>query len=239
MTLWKKGNGKNMRILIIEDEFNLADAIASKLKKEKYQVDICTDGEEGLYNATTNIYDLIILDVMLPGINGFEILNNIRKEEIKTKVIMLTAKSTLEDKLTGLEHGANDYVTKPFHIEELIARVNIQLKDPTEIKNKNIIIYGDIELNIATSKLNCKNTGETVELVCKEFQLLEYFMRNPNQILSKEQIYDKVWGMENEIESNNLEAYLSFIRKKLKAIGSNVNVKAVRGLGYRLEEKDE
>lgn len=228
-----------MRILIIEDEFNLADAIASKLKKEKYQVDICTDGEEGLYNATTNIYDLIILDVMLPGINGFEILNNIRKEEIKTKVIMLTAKSTLEDKLTGLEHGANDYVTKPFHIEELIARVNIQLKDPTEIKNKNIIIYGDIELNIATSKLNCKNTGETVELVCKEFQLLEYFMRNPNQILSKEQIYDKVWGMENEIESNNLEAYLSFIRKKLKAIGSNVNVKAVRGLGYRLEEKDE
>lgn len=239
MTLWKKGNGKNMRILIIEDEFNLADAIASKLKKEKYQVDICTDGEEGLYNATTNIYDLIILDVMLPGINGFEILNNIRKEEIKTKVIMLTAKSTLEDKLTGLEHGANDYVTKPFHIEELIARVNIQLKDPTEIKNKNIIIYGDIELNIATSKLNCKNTGETVELVCKEFQLLEYFMRNPNQILSKDQIYDKVWGMENEIESNNLEAYLSFIRKKLKAIGSNVNVKAVRGLGYRLEEKDE
>ena len=239
MTLWKKGNGKNMRILIIEDEFNLADAIASKLKKEKYQVDICTDGEEGLYNATTNIYDLIILDVMLPGINGFEILNNIRKEEIKTKVIMLTAKSTLEDKLTGLEHGANDYVTKPFHIEELIARVNIQLKDPTEIKNKNIIIYGDIELNIATSKLNCKNTGETVELVCKEFQLLEYFMRNPNQILSKDQIYDKVWGMENEIESNNLEAYLYFIRKKLKAIGSNVNVKAVRGLGYRLEKKDE
>ena len=228
-----------MRILIIEDEFNLADAIASKLKKEKYQVDICTDGEEGLYNATTNIYDLIILDVMLPGINGFEILNNIRKEEIKTKVIMLTAKSTLEDKLTGLEHGANDYVTKPFHIEELIARVNIQLKDPTEIKNKNIIIYGDIELNIATSKLNCKNTGETVELVCKEFQLLEYFMRNPNQILSKDQIYDKVWGMENEIESNNLEAYLSFIRKKLKAIGSNVNVKAVRGLGYRLEGENE
>lgn len=228
-----------MRILIIEDEFNLADVIASRLKKEKYQVDICTDGEEGLYNATTNIYDLIILDVMLPGMNGFEILNSIRKEEIKAKVIMLTAKSTLDDKLTGLEYGANDYVTKPFHIEELLARVNIQLKDPTEIKNKNIIAYGDIELNIATSKLSCKSTGESVELVCKEFQLLEYFMRNPNQILSKDQIYDKVWGMENEIESNNLEAYLSFIRKKLKAIGSNVNVKSVRGLGYRLEGENE
>ena len=228
-----------MRILIIEDEFNLADAIAAKLKKENYQVDICTDGEEGVYNATSNIYDLIILDVMLPGMNGFEILNNIRKEKIKTKVIMLTAKSTLENKLTGLEHGANDYVTKPFHIEELIARVNIQLKDPAEIKNKNIISYGDIELNIATSRLTCKNTGETVELVCKEFQLLEYFMRNPNQILSKDQIYDKVWGMENEIESNNLEAYLSFIRRKLKAIGTNVNVKSVRGLGYRLEGENE
>ena len=228
-----------MRILIVEDEFNLADAISTRLKKEKYQVDICADGEEGLYNATTNIYDLIILDVMLPGINGFEILNNIRKEEIKTKVIMLTAKSTLEDKLTGLEHGANDYITKPFHIEELIARVNIQLKDPTEIKNKNIIIYGDIELNIATSKLDCKNTGETVELVCKEFQLLEYFMRNPNQILSKDQIYDKVWGMESEIESNNLEAYLSFIRKKLKLIESNVNIKSVRGLGYKLEVQND
>ena len=203
-----------MRILIIEDKFNLADVIASKLKKEKYQVDICTDGEEGLYNAIANIYDLIILDVMLPGMNGFEILNNIRKQEINTKIIMLTAKLTLEEKLTGLEHGANDYVTKPFHIEELIARVNIQLKDPSGMKNKNIIAYGNIELNIATSKLNCKNTGETVELVCKEFQLLEYFMRNPNQILSKDQIYDKVWGMENEIESNNLEAYLSFIRKQ-------------------------
>ena len=126
-----------------------------------------------------------------------------------------------------------------FHIEELIARVNIQLKDPAEIKNKNIISYGDIELNIATSRLTCKNTGETVELVCKEFQLLEYFMRNPNQILSKDQIYDKVWGMENEIESNNLEAYLSFIRRKLKAIGTNVNVKSVRGLGYRLEGENE
>lgn len=227
-----------MRILVIEDEFNLADVIASKLRKEKYIVDICTDGEEGLYNAMSNIYDLIILDVMLPGINGFEILKNIRENDVNSKVIMLTAKSMLEDKLNGLENGANDYITKPFHIEELIARVNIQLKNPIEFKRKEIIEYGDLELNIIKSVVTCKKTLSSVQLVCKEYQLLEYFMKNAEQILSKEQIYNRVWGFENEIESNNLEAYLSFIRRKIKAIGSTVNIKAIRGLGYKMEEEE-
>lgn len=228
-----------MRILIIEDELSLADIIATRLKKEKYLVDIATDGLEGFYNAKENIYDLIILDVMLPNMDGFTILKELRKEEVTSKIIMLTAKSTLENKLDGLENGANDYITKPFHIDELIARVNVQLRKSSSLKNKNIITYEDIELNTLTSKLTCKKTNETVELVCKEFQLLEYFINNPNQILSKEQIYDKVWGIENDIESNNLEAYLSFIRKKLKAIGSSVNIKSSRGLGYKLEEKNE
>ena len=227
-----------MRILIIEDEFNLADAISSKLKKEKYIVDICTDGLEGNYNALSNIYDLIILDVMLPNMNGFEILKNIRKNEIQSKVIMLTAASTIENKLDGLQNGANDYITKPFHIDELLARINIQLKNPITTK-KDIIKYSDLELNIMSSTIKCKTTNQSVELVCKEFQLLEYFISNPSHILSKEQIYDKVWGIDNEIESNNLEAYLSFIRKKLKAIGTKVNIKAVRGLGYKLEEENE
>ena len=228
-----------MRILIIEDELSLADVIATRLKKEKYLVDIATDGLEGFYNAKENIYDLIILDVMLPNMDGFTILKELRKEEVTSKIIMLTAKSTLENKLDGLENGANDYITKPFHIDELIARVNVQLRKSSSLKNKNIITYEDIELNTLTSRLTCKKTNETVELVCKEFQLLEYFINNPNQILSKEQIYDKVWGIENDIESNNLEAYLSFIRKKLKAIGSSVNIKSSRGLGYKLEEKNE
>lgn len=228
-----------MRILIIEDELSLADVIATRLKKEKYLVDIVADGLEGFYNAKENIYDLIILDVMLPNMDGFTILKELRKEEVTSKIIMLTAKSTLENKLDGLENGANDYMTKPFHIDELIARVNVQLRKSPLLKNKNIITYEDIELNTLTSKLTCKKTNETVELVCKEFQLLEYFINNPNQILSKEQIYDKVWGIENDIESNNLEAYLSFIRKKLKAIGSSVNIKSSRGLGYKLEEKNE
>lgn len=227
-----------MRILIIEDEFSLADVVASRLKKEKYVVDICTDGEEGFYKATTNAYDLIVLDVMLPHMNGFDILKNIRKEEVDSKVIMLTAKSTLEDKLDGLENGANDYVTKPFHIDELVARINIQLKGSSGIKS-DVISYGDLKLNISNSKLTCTTTNETVELVCKEFQLLEYFFNNPTQILSKDQIYDKVWGIDNDIESNNLEVYLSFIRRKLKAIGTKVNIKAVRGLGYKLEVCDE
>lgn len=228
-----------IRILIVEDEFNIADVIATRLKREKYIVDVITDGEEGFYNATSNIYDLIILDVMLPSMNGFEILKKLRENEIRSKIIMLTAKSMLEDKLNGLENGANDYITKPFHIDELVARVNIQLKNSNYIRKNDYIEYGDLVLDRSKSKITCKKTNETVELVCKEFQLLEYFMHNPEQILSKDSIYDKVWGIENLIESNNLEAYLSFIRRKLKAIGSVTNIKSVRGLGYKLESKNE
>ena len=224
-----------MRILVVEDEYKLADVIASRLKKEKYEVDVSLDGEDGLYNAECGIYDLIILDVMLPKMNGFEILKEIREEGITSKVIMLTAKSMLEDKLTGLNGGANDYLTKPFHMDELIARVNIQLRQDTSSIQKEYIEFGDLQLNISTSSLFCTSSGESINVINKEFQLLEYFINNPNRILSKEQIYDKVWGYDNEIESNNLEAYLSFIRRKLKAVGSNVNIKAVRGMGYRME----
>ncbi len=228
-----------MRILIIEDEYNLADVMQDSLKSENYEVDIKTDGEEGLYNALSNTYDLIILDVMLPKINGFDILRKLREDNIDSKIIMLTAKSSLEDKLNGLEHGANDYITKPFHIEELIARVNIQLKGSMNLNKKDIISYGDLELNIHNSKLKCIKTGEELELVCKEFLLLEYLINNSCQILSKQQIYDKVWGFENEIESNNLEVYLSFLRKKLRVMGSSVNIKSIRGLGYRLEYQND
>ncbi len=219
-----------MKILIIEDEYALADVIKERLIKENYFVEICTDGEEGYYEALNN-YDLIILDVMLPNMNGFDILTNLRKNNIDSKIIMLTAKSMIEDKLNGLENGANDYLTKPFHIDELVARVNIQLNFT---KNNNEMSYGDIKLNIKNSKLTCVKTNESVELICKELELLEYFLKNPEQILSKEQLYDKVWGAESEVWSNNLEAYLSFIRKKLKAIGSSINIKSVRGLGYKV-----
>ena len=222
-----------MKILIIEDEKSIADAIYTRLKKEKYTVDIALDGEEGLYDALLNIYDLVILDVMLPYVSGFEILKKIREDNINSKVIMLTAKSTLEDKLSGLLGGASDYVTKPFHMDELVARVNILLKGTNN--NKSVITFEDINLDIVHSSLENKNNNKKVELVKKELLLLEYFINNPNIILSKDQIINKIWGLDNSFESNNLEVYLSFIRRKLKAIESCVNIKAVRGLGYKME----
>ncbi len=228
-----------MRILIVEDEYKLAELVSERLKKENYQTQIATDGQTGLYEALTNSYDLLILDIMLPKLNGTEILRQARQENIDSKIIMLTAKSTIEDKLLGLNGGANDYVTKPFHIDELVARVNIQLRGTSSQTQKGKLNFGDIELDTKNSVLSNVNTLESVGVINKEFQILEYFINNPNQILSKEQIYDRIWGFENEIESNNLEAYLSFIRRKLKAIDSKTNIKAVRGMGYRLEFNDE
>ena len=226
-----------MRILIIEDEESLATLVANRLKKEKYLVDIALDGEDGLYNALMDVYDLILLDIMLPGINGIEILKELKKNNIKSKVIMLTAKSELEDKLLGFNEGANDYISKPFHIDEVIARVNAQLRID-KVKN-NILEFGDLILDLQTSDIINKINNEKINIINKEFQLLEYFMNNPNQVLSKEMIYDKVWGIENDILSNNLEAYLSFIRKKLKLINSNVIIKSLRNLGYKMEYNDE
>lgn len=227
-----------MKILIIEDEYNLADAISAMLKAQNYMVDIRTDGEEGLYEALTDIYDLIILDVMLPSKNGFEILKEIKQEKISSKVIMLTAKSTIEDKMTGFTSGADDYLTKPFHMDELLARVNLKLrKDDNE--EDNILKYNDIELD--TKKLILKNitNKSEVSVIGKEFQLLELLIRNKNIVLSKEQIFNKIWGFESECEINTLEAYISFIRKKLKLIKSQVQIKAIRGMGYRLEVQNE
>ncbi len=228
-----------MRILIVEDEFKLADIIASRLKKEHYTVDISLDGEEGLYNALTDIYDLIILDVMLSKLNGFEILKEIKNKNINSKVIMLTAKTMLEDKLTGFEAGADDYITKPFHIEELVARINVQLRKKSSKANTDYVEYADIKLNTKSSTLTCTTNNESIDLVCKEFLLLEYLINNSTQIVPKDVLYDKVWGLDTEIESNNLEAYISFIRKKINAIGSIVKIKAIRGLGYKLEVSNE
>ena len=226
-----------MRILIVEDEKTLAEVMSSSLKKEKYSVDMAFDGETGLDDALSGIYNLIILDIMLPFIDGIEILKQIRENKSDTKVIMLTAKSELEDKLNGLYSGADDYMTKPFHIEELIARVNVQLRKNETQKVADEIEAYDLKLNVKKSELLCTTTNETIEVGYKEFLLLEYLMQNKNIIVSKEQIYDKVWGINNTSESNNLEAYLSFLRKKLKAIDSNVTIRAIRNLGYKLEEK--
>ena len=226
-----------MRLLVVEDEKSLADLVAERLKKERYSVDVSYDGEDGLYNALTGIYDLILLDIMLPKKNGLEILKEIRTEGIASKVIMLTAKGELEDKLKGFSEGANDYVPKPFHIDELVARINAQLRVTTVTKVE--LEYGNIILDYKTPAVCNKDSDESIKINNKEFQLLEYFMMNHNQVLSKEMIFDRVWGMDNDSLSNNLEAYLSFVRKKLKAIDANVTIKSIRNMGYRMETIDE
>ena len=226
-----------MNILLIEDEYSLADAVAETLKSEKFNVCIKTNGEDGEDKALTDNYELILLDVMLPKKNGFEILKYIRNEKIKTPVIMLTAKSEIEDKLNGLEHGADDYITKPFSMRELMARIKAVLKRSNNIENTDCLEYGDLVLDLKTAKLKC-NENE-IQVSGKELELLEQLLLNKNQILSRDSLLDRIWGYESEAEYNNVEVYITFIRRKLKLLNSNVNIKAVRGIGYKLEEKDD
>ena len=227
-----------MKVLIIEDEYNLADAISSMLKSRKYNVCIKTDGEEGLDEALTDIYDLIILDVMLPHMNGFEILKVLREEKVVSKVIMLTAKNTIDDKMVGFNNGADDYLTKPFHMEELLARVNVQLRKNNGVV-ADVITLGDIVLNIKNMELSNKNLNNKVKIIGKEFQLLELFMNHPNQVIEKEQLFVKIWGYDTECDINTLEAYVSFLRKKLKLVKSKIKLKAIRNMGYVMEVYDE
>lgn len=227
-----------MKILIIEDEYNLADAISSMLKTKKYTVEIRTDGEEGLDEALTDIYDLIILDVMLPHKNGFEILKELKEEKINSKILMLTAKNTIDDKMIGFNNGADDYLTKPFHMEELLARVNVQLRKNNS-SDTDILELGDISLNIKSMELSNKYVNHKVKIIGKEFQLLELLMNNANIVMEKEQLFVKIWGYDTECDINTLEAYISFIRKKLKLVKSKLNLKAIRNVGYVLEVPDE
>lgn len=237
-----------MRILVVEDEYALAELVSERLKKERYIVDVSSDGEDGLFNALSGIYDLILLDIMLPKKDGIEILREIRKEGISTKVIMMTAKGELDDKLLGFKEGAIDYISKPFHIDELIARVNAQLRIEQAV-NSNLE-FGDLVLDYSIPAIgkkifdkNSEKSSDTdidnIKINNKEFQLLEYFMNNPNQVLSKEMIFDRIWGMDNDTMSNNLEAYISFIRKKLKLLDSKVNIKVVRNMGYKMEISED
>ena len=226
-----------MKILIIEDEYSLADAISETLKNEKFNVNIETNGEDGENEALTENYDLILLDVMLPKKNGFDILKTLGQAKIKTPIIMLTAKSEIEDKLKGLEHGADDYVTKPFAMRELMARIKAVLKRTNNIDSTDFLEYGDIVLDLKNAKL--KSHNNEIQISGKELELLEQLLINKNQITSRESLAERIWGYESDSEYNNVEVYITFIRRKLKLIDSNVSIKAIRGVGYKLEKKVE
>lgn len=224
-----------MKLLLVEDEKRMAQALCEILRLEKYDVDHYADGAEGLYAAESGIYDLIILDVMLPHKNGFEIASELRKKSVRTPILMLTAKSELDDKVTGLDCGADDYLTKPFMTKELLARLRALVRRSINTPD-GALSFGDIRLEADTSALICKEAS--VRLSEKEFRLLEYLIANQGRILTREQLAVKIWGYENDAEYNNVEVYLSFARKKLSFVKSRTEIKAVRGVGYELRYGD-
>ncbi len=222
-----------MRILLVEDEKRMAQALCEILRLEKYEVDHYADGAEGLAAAESDIYDIIILDVMLPGMNGFDIARNARTAGIKTPILMLTAKSELDDKVTGLDSGADDYLTKPFMTKELLARLRA-LGRRTLDSVDGTVSYGDIALDTGALTLSCVTNGQSVRLSEKEYHILEYFIANSGRILTREQLAVKIWGYESDAEYNNVEVYMSFTRKKLAFVGAKTVIKSVRGIGYEL-----
>lgn len=225
-----------MRILVVEDEISLSDILSEILQKNNYDVDVVFNGVSGLDYALSDIYDVILLDIMLPKMNGIELVKKLRSKGNSTPVLMLTAKSELEDKITGLDGGADDYITKPFEIGELLARIR-SVSRRKEIFVNNTQIFED--LIVDTDALSISTKNGTIQTSLKENRILEILIANPNRIISKEQFIEKVWGYDYDGEYNSVEVYISFIRKKLKAIKSNVKIKAHRGAGYSLEASDD
>ena len=226
-----------MRILLAEDEKRMAAALTALLKQEKYDVDHVADGASALEALESGIYDIAVLDVMMPEMNGFEAARRARAKGVKTPILMLTAKSELDDKITGLDSGADDYLTKPFQTKELLARLRALGRRSASFQDGSLH-YGDLSLDTAKATLLCTSTGQSVRLGEKELRILEYMFAGKGQILTREQLAVKIWGYESDAEYNNVEVYMSFTRKKLAFVGSNVEIKAVRGLGYALREKD-
>ena len=220
-----------MKILLVDDERDLVDALSGILNQQKYSVDCAYNGEEGLDCALTGIYDLIILDVMMPKMDGITILRILRQHKIDTPVLILSAKAEIQDKISGLNFGADDYLTKPFSTEELLARIKALLRRKEKYTG-DLISFGDISIDRDSFELSCGNNKIT--LGKKEFQILEMLLLNQGKILSKNLLIEKIWGYDNEAEYNNIEVYVSFIRRKLSAVNSSTEIKSIRGVGYTL-----
>ena len=226
-----------MRILLAEDEKRMAAALSALLRQEKYDVDHVADGVSALYALESGVYDIAVLDVMMPEMSGFDVARQARDKGIKIPILMLTAKSQLDDKVEGLDSGADDYLTKPFQTKELLARLRALGRRNADFRDGSLL-FGDLSLDAAKAMLYCSSSGQSVRLGEKELRILEYMFGNRGQIMTREQLASKIWGFESEAEYNNVEVYMSFTRKKLAFVGSKVEIKAVRGLGYELREKD-
>ncbi|MBQ1862847.1 MAG: response regulator transcription factor [Clostridia bacterium] len=225
-----------MKVLLAEDEKRMNRALCEIMRQEGYDVISVDNGEDALYEAESGIYDLIVLDVMMPGMNGYSVAKKTRAAGVRTPILMLTAKGELDDKVEGLDSGADDYLTKPFMTKELLARLRALARRnlPT---NDGSLSYGDITLDLKNAVLSCDN-GQSVRLGEKELRILEYLIANSDRILNREQIALKIWGYENDSEYNNVEVYMSFARKKLAFVESRCEIKAVRGIGYELRCRD-
>lgn len=221
-----------MRILLAEDEKELSNALVAILKHNNYSVDPVYDGADALSFALSENYDLLILDIMMPKMNGLEVLEKLRKDGIHTPVLMLTAKAEIEDRILGLDKGADDYLSKPFAMGELLARIRAMTRRKSEF-TPNLIEVGNISLNKENYELS--NEKSSLRLGNKEFQMLEMLMNNPKRMISAEQFMERIWGYDSEAESNVVWVYISYLRKKLESLDANVKIKAVRGLGYTLE----
>ena len=227
-----------MRILVIEDSIRLADTISDALKKENYLVDSVYDGLSGYDNAASDIYDIVILDLMLPKMNGYDVLSKLRKTGHNVPVIILSAKTELEDKLLGFMNGADDYVTKPFEIQELLMRIQAICRRNLN-QNPSLLQEGNLLLDLDSCELKNSDTEKSMKISGKELQLLEFFLINHNQVLEKEQITTKIWGYDSDAEYNNVEVYVSFFFFKFKHLKINVNIRSIRGIGYILEESND
>lgn len=223
-----------MRLLLADDEKELTDALAMILSYNKYSTDCVYNGQDALDYALSGEYDGIILDVMMPKLDGFEVLRRLRDSGVTAPVLMLTAKSQLRDKVEGLDAGADDYLPKPFETEELLARIRAMARRGNAAFTPDILSFGDISLDRKTFELKCGS--ENVRLANKEFQMMELMMTNPKQVISTERFMDRVWGYDSDSEMNVVWAYVSYLRKKLQSIGSRVELTALRGRGYMLED---
>lgn len=224
-----------MHILIAEDETRLAEALEHILKSEKYMVDVVNNGKDALDYGLSGIYDVIVMDVMMPGMDGNEVTSELRRAGSEVPILMLTAKGTVDDKVKGLDSGADDYMTKPFEPKELLARIRALTRRKGELMVEEIA-FGDIKLDLSAGNLSSGN--KTTRLSFKEFELMKLLMAASGNTVSKEDLLVKVWGYEGDATDNNVEAYISFLRKKLVFIGSSCEINSIRKIGYKLEKKD-